>query len=201
MSKAVCCNLAKQFAALKQNCNDDLCQASLIDDNIDQWEVHYIYPEHKAKVKLIFQFSLTEDLPPKVIVLEPKEVEYICFQEFGARDWRNSSTLATLVLALRFALAERYTLNTNCFSYLNCRYTLNNSSGSQTRENAEKQWEFVKEAHSEWQMPDITALNSKVSNSEAQVARKEAKQVLSNADIITSCSNNSKSQKNHCIIC
>lgn len=94
---------------LKQNCNEELCQASLVEENIDQWEVCYNYPErNKAKVRLRLQFSLTEDLPPKVTVVEPTEVSYICFQEFGARDWpKNGGHLATLLLALRFALSER----------------------------------------------------------------------------------------------
>lgn len=110
MSKAVCLNLVKQFSLLKQNCAPDFCEASLVDDSIDQWELAYYYPEHqKAKVRLHLQFSLTENLPPKVTVLEPQQVSYVCFAELGASNWpKDGNNIATLLIALRFAIASRY---------------------------------------------------------------------------------------------
>lgn len=110
MSKAVCCNLAKQFALLKQHCNTDFCEAALIDESIDQWEVTFIYPERKkAKVRLRLQFSLTENLPPKITVIEPKQVSMICFAELGASNWpKNGNNISTLLLAIRYDLDTMY---------------------------------------------------------------------------------------------
>lgn len=48
----------------------------------------------------------------------------------------------------------------------------------QKPEDAEKQWLYVKNAHSDWGMPDITALNSAVAVNDAQAARNEARVIL-----------------------
>lgn len=58
------------------------------------------------------------------------------------------------------------------------RYSLTNSTGVQKPEDAEKQWLYVKNAHSDWGMPDITALNSAVAVNDAQAARNEARVIL-----------------------
>eukprot|EP01105_Mastigella_eilhardi_P021232 TRINITY_DN5127_c0_g1_i1.p2 TRINITY_DN5127_c0_g1~~TRINITY_DN5127_c0_g1_i1.p2 ORF type:complete len:218 (-),score=92.34 TRINITY_DN5127_c0_g1_i1:65-718(-) len=164
--------LARQYASLRAQCgdkDDSLVGCALLNEQIDQWEVTYRYPEFKTHVRLRLVFSLAEaDMPPKVTIEEaPPALTYICFEELGASAWHKGTDLATLVLSLRYAVGE----------------LVNGGGDTQkhTREYAEERWNYVKNAHSNWEMPDTEALNAGLAHDVVKAARTEALAELSAA--------------------
>jgi hypothetical protein len=74
---------------------------TLVDENVDHWEVTFTYPENNnTTVILRFKFHLTEYIPPKATVVFPTNIQYVCFQELGSVQWSKDCDIMTLMLSL-----------------------------------------------------------------------------------------------------
>jgi len=131
---------------------------SLVEDHIDKWEVNYTYPTNK-EVTLRFDFHLKELLPPKITVVFPASIQYVCFQELGTNEWKNNNDLVTLI----------YSLQTE-FNY---RAQTRQEGKVLTPEEAQSQWKFVQGAHTDWGYVDVVELSKKIETVELDVLRKE----------------------------
>jgi hypothetical protein len=139
-------------------------EVSLRDDCIDKWTVKFIYPENKCVI-LDFEFHLVENLPPKVTVVFPSAIQYVCFEELGGKSWTSNSDIPTLI----FALQQEYLGRSAVFE----------ETKKLAEIDAEKQWKFVQGAHKDWDYVDITELTSKLSSLEIEQWRKEGKEAIS----------------------
>jgi len=131
---------------------------SLVEDHIDKWEVNYTYPTNK-EVTLRFDFHLKELLPPKITVVFPASIQYVCFQELGTNEWKNNNDIVTLI----------YSLQTE-FNY---RAQTRQEGKVLTPEEAQSQWKFVQGAHTDWGYVDVVELSKKIETVELDVLRKE----------------------------
>jgi len=153
-------NLARSFRILQKIEN---ISVSLIDDHIDKWEVNYTYPD-KKEVTLRFDFHLKELLPPKIIVVFPASIQYVCFQELGTVDWKNNNDVVTLIYALQT-------------EYLHRGQT--RAEGKvQTAEEGQAQWKFVQGAHKDWGYVDVVELSKTIEGVELDKLREEASQAI-----------------------
>lgn len=109
---------------------------------------------------LDFEFHLIENLPPKVTVVFPSAIQYVCFQELGGKSWTSNGDVPTLI----FALQEEYKGRSAVFE----------ESKKLGVTEAIAQWKFVQGAHKDWDYVDITELTSKLSTTEIEQWRKEA---------------------------
>jgi len=154
-------NLARCFKNLQKLEN---ITVTLIEDHIDKWEVNYMYPNNK-EVTLRFDFHLKESLPPKITVVFPASIQYVCFQELGTVEWnKNNNDILTLI----------YTLQTE-FNY---RAQTRTEGRVQTAEEAQSQWKFVQGAHSDWGYVDVVELSKKLQTDELDNLRVEGLTVL-----------------------
>jgi len=154
-------NLARCFKNLQKLEN---ITVTLIEDHIDKWEVNYMYPNNK-EVTLRFDFHLKESLPPKITVVFPASIQYVCFQELGTVEWnKNPNDILTLI----------YTLQTE-FNY---RAQTRTEGRVQTPEEAQSQWKFVQGAHSDWGYVDVVELSKKLQTDELDNLRVEGIKVL-----------------------
>lgn len=58
---------------------DEIVEVTMIDEQIDQWEVTFKYPDEKL-VTLHVQHHLVQPLPPKMTVVFPSSISYVCFE-------------------------------------------------------------------------------------------------------------------------
>jgi len=154
-------NLARCFKNLQKLEN---ITVSLIEDHIDKWEVNYKYPNNK-EVTLRFDFHLKELLPPKITVVFPASIQYVCFQELGSIEWKkNNNDIPTLI----------YSLQTE-FNY---RAQTRAEGRVQTPQEAQSQWKFVQGAHTDWGYVDVVELSNKLENGELNTLRSEGSKAL-----------------------
>eukprot|EP01004_Peranema_trichophorum_P008521 NODE_7276_length_793_cov_70.686567_g6667_i0.p1 GENE.NODE_7276_length_793_cov_70.686567_g6667_i0~~NODE_7276_length_793_cov_70.686567_g6667_i0.p1 ORF type:complete len:182 (-),score=18.76 NODE_7276_length_793_cov_70.686567_g6667_i0:190-735(-) len=163
--------LSKSFKKLQEH-RGDLIELSLRDDNVDQWEITFKY-QNGVDVVLLFEFSIHELLPPQVTVVRPSSVSYVCFQELGSKEWNEQTDLVSLVLSLHSAMYDMW------------------SSQMQTGSNTDftpdqqyKQWEIVRNSHTDWNLPDIITAKRGISSEELSAIRKEGLDALSEENII-----------------
>jgi len=152
--------LARSFKALQKL---DNVTVKLIEENIDQWEVTYNYPNN-TMVTLRLDFYLKEPLPPKVQVLFPANAQYVCFEELGTVSWKANNDVATLIYSLQ-----------NEFS---TRGAAKESGTFQSLTDAHSQWKFVQGAHLDWKMIDVSELSAKLEALELTKLRQEGQQCL-----------------------
>jgi hypothetical protein len=154
-------NLARCFKSLQKIEN---ISVTLIDDHIDKWDLTYMYPSNK-EVTLRFDFHLKELLPPKITVVFPASIQYVCFQELGSVEWKkNNNDILTLIYALQTE-----------FSY---RAQTRTEGRVQTAQEAQSQWKFVQGAHTDWGYVDVVELSNKFENGELDNLRDEGTKVF-----------------------
>jgi len=153
-------NLARCFKTLQKIENISI---SLVEDHIDKWEVNYTYPNNK-EVTLRFDFHLKELLPPKITVVFPASIQYVCFQELGTNEWKNNNDLVTLIYALQ--------------TEFNYRAQTRQEGKVLTPEEAQSQWKFVQGAHTDWGYVDVVELSKKIETVELDNLRKEGSVAL-----------------------
>jgi len=166
--KGLCCclrckilkNLAKSFRNLQ---SVEGITVSLIEENIDQWDLVYKYPNN-TEVQLRIDFYLKEPLPPKITVIFPASIQYVCFQELGTNSWKGDNDVVTLIYALQSEFSHRGQTR--------------EAGKTQTKEEAEKHWLFVKNAHMDWGYVDVVELTQKLEELELSKLRQEGAQSL-----------------------
>eukprot|EP01124_Arcella_intermedia_P013632 TRINITY_DN2003_c0_g1_i1.p1 TRINITY_DN2003_c0_g1~~TRINITY_DN2003_c0_g1_i1.p1 ORF type:complete len:172 (-),score=28.28 TRINITY_DN2003_c0_g1_i1:59-574(-) len=151
--------LARTFKILGKATN---LTVKLIEENLDQWEVTYHYPNDRCVI-LKFEFHLKEPLPPKITVVFPSEISYVCFEELGTVKW-NDSDIETLV----YSLQQEY-------SHRSGDLKVNRKL---TETEANNQWNYVKNAHTDWKMVDISEISTQITETERLQLRTEAKNYL-----------------------
>jgi hypothetical protein len=135
---------------------EELVDVTMIDEQIDQWEVTFKYPDEKL-VTLHVQHHLVQPLPPKMTVVFPSSISYVCFEELGTASWTPTSDLVALFLALHNEYRDR------------CQKLTDGSK--QEREQAQKQWEFVQGAHTDWKIVDIAKLTEQLDKNAVDTLR------------------------------
>jgi len=152
--------LFQWFKLLKDVENIDI---KLIDDCIDKWSVKFLYPENKI-VHLNFEFHLVENLPPKITVVFPSKIRYVCFEELGGVKWSSDNDLINLMYSLKNEYSDK------CEVY--------NVQEILPDEKAEKHWQYVRRVHPDWEYVDITQLSSTIPQSDISNWRSEAKTLI-----------------------
>jgi len=150
--------------------NDANFAVDLVNDCVDKWFVKFIYPDDKS-IHLNFQFSLTENLPPKITVLFPKSLSYICYQELGGATWSSQTDLIIML----------YSLYNECCKQ-SCKYS---ETCVQTETEAENKWQFVRQSHTDWNYVDITERTKSLKQYEIDNYRKEGVSLLKNETPVT----------------
>lgn len=126
----------------------EMLSVVLIDDNIDTWKITLKYPDNKYVI-LQFTFHLIEPLPPKATVLFPIGLGYVCFEELGCNKWNENGNITTLLLSLY-----------NEYRGRSQKYSPDDKFMSS--DDAQTKWEFVKNAHPDWNFKDISKLMSEI---------------------------------------
>lgn len=135
----------KKFRMEQASLNEmqPLIDISVEDEHFEIWKVTYFYPNgHETKeVRLQFELSLSDpNSAPKITVIFPASIRYVCFQELGATYWNKDADLLTLIYQLR----TEYEGKAQVF----------NASYLMTSAEAEIAYQFVKNAHIDWNFVD-----------------------------------------------
>jgi len=130
--------------------------------------VNYTYPSDK-EVTLRFDFHLKELLPPKITVVFPASIQYVCFQELGTVDWKNNNDIVTLIFTLQTEFLHRGQTRKD--------------GKDLTTEEADKHWKFVQGAHKDWGYVDVVELSKKIETTEISQLREEGSVALKDENL------------------
>lgn len=84
----------------------ELMEVNLIEDCVDHWEVTFKYADNNVVI-LRFKFHLVESVAPKVTVVFPPDIRYVCFEELGSVKWQKEGDIVTLLLCLHQEYTNR----------------------------------------------------------------------------------------------
>ena len=130
-----------------QNFSNNI-KVELIDECIEKWLVTLLYENDKIII-LNFEYYLVDNIAPKILVIFPTTIKYVCFAELGSKLWTTTNDIETLIINLYAEYSNKAE-----------KYKLENKFSNQT---AEANWNFVKNAHKEWEYLNVTELNNNIS--------------------------------------